>query len=185
MRWPSNRFEIEESVADLLEDWGCRSYPFMMMDLACWADAELVPYSQLSTQERIDAFAASKDAFTVVKNGKHAIFYNEYVTPGNRRRFSMAHEIGHIWLGHTEQTEENEKAANYFAGYLLAPHPLIIKYSLWNSMKTSLLITDWCANYAYDQARNRQLDQRAWTEHEQRIVDMITVIGGFPCQAVA
>lgn len=172
-------------MADLLEDWGCHSYPFMVKDLARWVGAELVPYSRLSGQERKDALGASTDAFTVFESGKPIILYNDYVLPTHRRRFSMGHEIAHIWLGHKEQTAENEQVADYFSGYLLAPHPLIIKHKLWDSIKMCFETTDWCARFAFDQARERMAEQRAWSEYERRILCMIDVIGGFPCQAVA
>ncbi len=52
--------------------------------------------------------------------------------PWCRRRFTIAHEIGHLLLGHTcndrqEDGTHNEKEANLFAGELLIPTKLIKK----------------------------------------------------------
>ena len=62
----------------------------------------------------------------------------EYATIGfnqnhswHRRRFTIAHEIGHLLLGHTHSDHaddsHNEKEANAFAGELLIPTALIKK----------------------------------------------------------
>ncbi|MCF0113691.1 MAG: ImmA/IrrE family metallo-endopeptidase [Bacilli bacterium] len=44
-----------------------------------------------------------------------------------RQRFSLAHEIGHIRLGHDEQNPINETEAEIFAHQLLVPTALAIK----------------------------------------------------------
>jgi len=43
-----------------------------------------------------------------------------------RIRFTIAHEIGHIVLGHKESNEENESEADFFARSLLVPIPIIL-----------------------------------------------------------
>lgn len=79
------------------------------------------------------------DAFSTIIQNNYVIFYDES-KPVRRRRFTVAHEIGHIVLGHVtptsiacrnsvtcwncgEDTGPNpcEAAANIFASRLLAP----------------------------------------------------------------
>ena len=73
------------------------------------------------------------DGFTKLSHGKYYVFYNEQ-NPPPRIRFTIAHEIGHIVLGHlhaegitTANREPNisdspiEFQANIFASRLLAP----------------------------------------------------------------
>lgn len=59
-----------------------------------------------------------------IYDGKHwAIIYDEEDTP-QRCRFTIAHELGHIFLGHNTSgmySVEEETAANVFASRLLAP----------------------------------------------------------------
>ena len=56
------------------------------------------------------------------------IFYNDY-NCFQRQRWTIFHEIGHIYLGHFEDDfmtyEEKESEANFFAKYSIAPPPLI------------------------------------------------------------
>lgn len=73
------------------------------------------------------------DGFTVRSGGQYLAFYNGSQTPG-RVRFTIAHELGHVLLGHLgdgEHTVYNrepspedapeEHMANVFASRLLAP----------------------------------------------------------------
>jgi hypothetical protein len=77
------------------------------------------------------------DGFTIRNSaGKIQVFFDEQCSP-QRTRFTLAHELGHIYLGHLEgagsiqysaRNEEpletkdpSERAANIFASRLLAP----------------------------------------------------------------
>lgn len=72
---------------------------------------------------------------------KYVLLYNENVFSKNRIRFTQAHELGHYFLNHVENSDNclsahrnlndeeydvMEKEANYFAKRLLAPIPLIV-----------------------------------------------------------
>ena len=63
--------------------------------------------------------------FFDIKNCEYVIYYDDINAGNNKQRFSVAHEIGHIVLGHVDEGIENsseaEDEANYFAGYLLCP----------------------------------------------------------------
>ena len=78
--------------------------------------------------------------FLLRANGRHTIFLNKN-DPVNRKRFTIAHEIGHLQLNHLESGEkastifrnsatsqgidEKEIAANAFAAELLMPEDLV------------------------------------------------------------
>jgi len=60
---------------------------------------------------------------------RYYIFYNDY-NSYERQRWTIFHEIGHIYLGHhlpdcTLTRDEQESEANFFAKYSIAPPPLI------------------------------------------------------------
>ena len=69
----------------------------------------------------------SEDAFTLPMNGGHVICYNDSpaVNPA-RRRFSLAHELGHFALRHRRGSEAEEREADCFARNLLAPRLLAL-----------------------------------------------------------
>lgn len=57
----------------------------------------------------------------------HLVLYNDDVCFGNwgSRRWSLAHELGHIVMGHREDGAAEEREANCYAQHLLCPRPLI------------------------------------------------------------
>lgn len=81
----------------------------------------------------LEAQCGVSDGFTVRSDGRCYVFYNMEQSPG-RVRFTIAHELGHILLGHLgdgehtiynrEPSQEDapaEHTANVFASRLLAP----------------------------------------------------------------
>lgn len=68
-----------------------------------------------------------QDAVTVRKVlPERAIYELFYFSHGNQRRlrFTLAHELGHIVLGHRLEEDWEEKEADFFASQLLAPRPV-------------------------------------------------------------
>lgn len=68
--------------------------------------------------------AREPDGFTLVQDGpkglRCVIVYNDAQSPA-RQRFTLAHELGHIVLGHREDSPENDALADCFARNLLTP----------------------------------------------------------------
>lgn len=70
----------------------------------------------------------SGDGFTVTvprpAGVVHLVLYNADI-PLTRRRFTLAHELGHIYLGHEDDADEQEREADRFAAQLLMPRILV------------------------------------------------------------
>ena len=115
---------IEEEANNLVEDLGLRFFPLDCFEVARLLEIAVMPYSELSEDERNDALSKSEDGYSRKKNGKYVIYYNDE-KPATRVKFTMWHEIGHIHLGHLDgckkSDERIEAEANHFAAYLLAP----------------------------------------------------------------
>ena len=60
-------------------------------------------------------------------NGKAAwiVVYDPEKMHGDRMKFSLAHELGHIVLGHHGSDAAEETEADFFAAHLLIPRPVI------------------------------------------------------------
>lgn len=88
--------------------------------------------AKLINKLKADKLKIGNDGFTTaVGGGKPIIFFDDSKSP-ERSRFTIAHELGHILLGHVGRynlinrepsSEDNpiEQAANVFASRLLAP----------------------------------------------------------------
>ena len=84
-------------------------------------------------------------------NGQYKIIYDD-ADHEERQRFTVAHEIGHILLGHKEDSEYAEKCANYFASYFLVPTPMVEKVKCEDFLDVSdkFSVSLSCAVHAFD-----------------------------------
>lgn len=58
----------------------------------------------------------------------YIVLYNEKLC-ASRRNWTLAHEIGHIYLGHTKDTDKEEIEAHFFAAQLLIPEYVLYMMS--------------------------------------------------------
>ena len=70
----------------------------------------------------------STDGFTLRRKRQYIIVYNDapYISEA-RRRFTLAHELGHYTLSHRVNGDKQEEEANCFARNLLAPRKVAIE----------------------------------------------------------
>lgn len=94
----------------------------------------------------------SEFGFSIIKGDKRIIFYNEKAQLGSIL-FTIAHEIGHAVLGHTEEHDaSSEKEANCFARNLLCPIPVVCGLGLRTPEDYSKMfaVSDGMAKVAFD-----------------------------------
>ena len=169
--------EIDKQVKELLEDYSINSYPIMILDLAEKIGIKCVPYSQASNRGFGNPEEISDDAFTDLTS--NTIFYNDKVEV-NRLRFSIAHEIGHIWLEHRDSCPHNEAEANHFAAYLLAPTPLILKLGFTKPQEIAdyFKISNHAAYCALQRAESRDRCGAVQGGYEYEIIHFCLGKGG-------
>lgn len=70
------------------------------------------------------------EGMTVRHGGRYVVLYNDRTENDRRLAFTLAHELGHIMLGHAGEHEESEeREANAFAAALLAPAVVFYYFS--------------------------------------------------------
>ena len=76
--------------------------------------------------------AALQDGCTLIRQrgGQkiYIVLYNQSARSTRRRNFTLAHEVGHIYLGHEQDGPAWERQANAFASELLMPRILAAQY---------------------------------------------------------
>lgn len=175
------QIEIEIAAVELLQDFGLTNFPVSIKQLAEALGINLVPCSSLSEDEKKLAFAASKDAFHARTDDfmdVRIVFDDANGSYYLRSRFSGGHEVGHVVLAHREDTPDREREADYFSGYLLAPHPLVLNCPVGYSVSEVFGVSEKCAQFACDQARARKSEGGPWLPHEQWLLDNIVWKGG-------
>ncbi|WP_297004227.1 ImmA/IrrE family metallo-endopeptidase [uncultured Corynebacterium sp.] len=104
----------------------------------------------------------TRDGYTIVTWSDHGPCFTIHLNadmPVNRRRFTLAHELGHILLDHflstcTLDVEEQEGAANYFASCLLAPvaRVLMLPEVTVAAVADTFVLSSGAAKHAHNRA---------------------------------
>jgi Zn-dependent peptidase ImmA (M78 family) len=102
----------------------------------------IVPYSRamerygLSKEELFEIYGVDGSCICTAGQGFYVIYYNDLTPSRGRSRFTIAHELGHIFLRHRRmfmraellgdaEYRRLEQDAHNFAGFLLAPPPVL------------------------------------------------------------
>lgn len=97
--------------------------------------------------------ASSKFGFSVknIKTNQIEIFYNNKKSEAVQR-FTLAHELGHIILGHKKDTKKEDREANCFARNYLCPIPAVDGFNLSSPDEycAVFFVSDAMASTAYN-----------------------------------
>jgi Zn-dependent peptidase ImmA (M78 family) len=122
--------EAERMASALIEEFGiCAPEHIRVRDIAFAKGAIVV-------EQKINRAAAS-----IVKKGRHATIRISPTDTPERKRFSVAHELGHLLIGHIQSIQRvcsdadmmnwydnsQEAQANFFASELILPAKLLRK----------------------------------------------------------
>ncbi|MBQ8144421.1 MAG: ImmA/IrrE family metallo-endopeptidase, partial [Butyricicoccus sp.] len=101
--------EIKQIVVDTFVKYDVSCVPVNGFELATKMGIKIIPYSAIPKSKRWLLLKKSEDGFSVEKNiGEWYIYYNDKKDYG-RINNTIMHEIGHIVLDHSEDSELAEK----------------------------------------------------------------------------
>ena len=150
---------VNEKAALFLEEYKITKYPVEPLEIIKRSKWGLMPYSESMEKfsvalEKIESIYRSKDGFTILDSGNYSIAYNDVSKPLGRIRFTLMHEIAHIYLRHLEDFEETtllrgglsrakykvlENEANAFARNVLVP--TVMLYNLDDKSIDNITLT--------------------------------------------
>ena len=143
--------EIKRIIVDTFVKYGVRCVPVNGFELAMKMGIAVIPYSAIREDKRYLLLKKSEDGFCVEKTeGEWYIYYNDKQDYG-RINNTIFHEIGHIVLDHSEDSELAEKEVKFFAKYALVPPVLVHKLGLTNpyQIQDAFDVSFSAAVYAY------------------------------------
>lgn len=114
------RAEIKNTVLDLLFNCNVNELPVDLKSILKINNIGLLNSDQAQQYHLIENVYFNFNGKTIFINGDPIIIYNAK-HPKTRQRWTIAHELGHIFLDHTEWNKTTEAEANYFAKNLLEP----------------------------------------------------------------
>lgn len=145
-----------------LIDYEVTTLPVKVIAIARSAGIKVTKNSKVQTLKR------DESGITVTIEGQPVIIYKDEERL-ERCRFTIAHELGHIFLGHTlnnENGEDEEKAANVFARDLLAPACVLHEIKVWDAVAIARLCNISLQAASVRAERIQTLEQRgAWYSH--------------------
>ena len=143
--------EIKQIVVDMFETYQITCVPISGFEIAVRMNVPIIPYSAFDKNIRKLLCKKSEDGFTAIDYGKYTIYYND-AKDYKRINNTIMHEIGHVVLGHLEESDLAEAEVRFFAKYALAPPALIHKLKLYYPEEISDIfsISYEAARYAYD-----------------------------------
>ncbi len=116
------------SIYDIYAAAGISSLPVNPIEAASAVGVKTVKYSDICgiyCRSMEEIYRESRFGFSFEEHGKPVIAVNENACGVRRRRFTIAHELGHCVLGHVGKGRKpngaEERAADSFAAALLAP----------------------------------------------------------------
>lgn len=142
--------EIKTKVSEVFEDYEPKGLPIDIFGLAKLMGIKIIYASEIiEDNEDITEY----DIFSIPnsflhfydKDGVLVVYIDDIGCKRNRQRFSLGHELGHIILGHTEQSLKNEEEANFVAEYLLTPTSLVMVEGAEIHMRDPMFL-----EYAFD-----------------------------------
>lgn len=176
LRLPDKRLEkIKEIVVKMYEKFDINCVPISGFEIATKMGIPVVPYSAYNERTQNLMLKKSEDGFVVEKmDGSFFIFYNDEKGYG-RINNTIMHEIGHIILEHTEDSELADKEVKFFAKYALAPPVLIDKLALKDvfSIANVFDISHEAAGYALSYYRKwLQYGDENYTSYELKTLEL-------------
>lgn len=109
---------LYECIYNVYSTFNIEKFPVNCFTIAEKSGYKIKEFSDLTTKKQKAFIELSRDACFI----EDTLFYVEHTVPG-RIRFSIAHELGHIFLD-----TDSEDDADEFASHFLAPRILIHKY---------------------------------------------------------
>lgn len=131
---PHRRYEeLKALAADLIEDYGPR-YPLDPFQIASILGVRVIVHRGGLPAAAL--LCSTTDGYTIPVQTEHGVKFEVHLngaTSPVRQRFTLMHELAHIWLDHLRADESlsedsAEAEANFLANYLLAPDVLVLEW---------------------------------------------------------
>ena len=148
---------IEKEVVALYKKLHINEIPIKPFKIASQLGFVVKEYSSLSRKVLIELKTKEQEGVSHYdpELGTFVIYYDDTITY-SRIRFTIMHEIGHILLGHREESVLAKRMADYFAAYSLAPSPLMDLFNCEDYIDVSdkFDVSPECADNCFDRFTN-------------------------------
>lgn len=144
----------------------------------------LIPYSEIEKSENMEYLdiinTCGNDAVVAMFNKKSTILYNDRIMSKCRIRWSIAHELGHVLLGHRTHSSEHETEADVFAKELLAPTDALVYLDNHTKLTPKLIkqvfkVSNQASEYIYKGFQAYKYYQGSYCLYDVEIIEILDV----------
>lgn len=151
--------DIESKAVECLIDAGIKKYPIDSLEIVQNLGIHIAKYCDVPDKYRLYYL----EGYSLIgpTREKSYILYSERY-PKNVIRFTILHELGHVVFKHKEDSELARKIVDHFAGYAIAPPPIIDKMGCKTvgDIMSAFEVTEKCAEVRldyYNRWKNHQI----------------------------
>lgn len=97
--------ELARTASQICARNRINAYPLNPMKLADKSGIKILTYekfAEISGNSSADLLRISEDGFSISQNGAGVVVYNKAIQSRGRRRWTLLHEMSHIYLGHID-----------------------------------------------------------------------------------
>ncbi len=172
--------EIKSIIADIYYEYGITNLPIDPFELAKKMQIAVNEYNDFPSDAQNKMRVASEDGFSymLTLEPRFHINYN-FDTLGERARFTLAHEIGHIVLEHKEPSLEAEAEADVFAQLLLVPEAVLVYLNIQEiyQIRSFFSVSKKCAQTCLTLLKDRKWRKPVgYFESEKEILKQLNYI---------
>lgn len=170
--------EIKRAIVETFARYNVTCVPVNGFELATKMGIKVKPYSAYPPRIQAIMRKKSEDGFCAENEfGEWCICYNDSLDYG-RINNTIMHEIGHIVLDHSEDSELAEKEVRFFAKYALVPPVLIHRLKLDKPMEIARVfeVSLEAATYAFNYYKKwLAYGPREYTDYELVLLNLFQV----------
>ncbi len=148
---------IEQKVVALYQRNGITEIPINPFEIIANEGHWVKPYSTLwpGLKETLRDSGFEAINYRNTKGSSRIILYDDSLSP-LRVKFTLMHELGHIELGHREESDLAKKMADYYDAYSLVPSPLIglLRCENYIDVAERFQVSNPCADFSFQRYTN-------------------------------
>lgn len=166
--------EIKKIVVNMYKIYDIHCVPISSFEIATKMNIKIRPYPETKKEIFIKK---SEDGFSVLKEKGWYIYYNDEKSY-TRINNTIMHEVAHILLDHTEDSELAEKEVKFFAKYALCPPVLIhiLKLKSAEEISKKFEISYQAAGYALNYYKKWKVyGGMDYTNYELQTIELFNV----------